>query len=752
LVEWGDNPLGIVIKKTQKKMSDTIYTNSEIPASAENSSPVGGSSGNSTQDGSFDVRRYLQILYIHKWKFLAIVLLILILAIIYALNQPKYFVADYEVFYNEANREFIMQSNVPVLKSDFDKNYWLSTMKSDEVARLTLKNSGLPYNVEIIKQLISVEMVDKKDQSATPIFKVTITSKRNDIMPILIKAFVQSLNDILIKNQINNSDKLVTYLSKQLNENNNKLGQIDQDLLMDGTNNPAKIQDINKLTTDLSAFRTDLLNTQINLSSALASKQRTEQELKNLDGTIVNESAFSEPLKVQLMNLQVDLARALTKNKENHPAIKAIRDNIGQLQRMLRDSIQEKLEIKSLIQNPLKSQLMSKLMELEINVIALQTRVLSLQKVIGEFEAKMVPDTTDENNHQKLRNRELVSMTINLLNSKLIEAQSAAQGSLSRFVLIDEPEIPLVPASKSRLLIILFGFLIGLLIAGLAVFVYDLIDNRLMLVSDYENFFTIPLLGTLLNKRKPEDYYRNLNDSNVSYKRTNELGEIVVNMKKILKDPSKKLFSICSPVRREGKSMASIQLAYALADKGLRVLLVDMDVFIPKLTVKMKMQNEVGLVNYVRGENSLSDILHQTDNSNLFFTGVGKADNRADFQYDSPEFVRFAHQVKEQFDVVIFDTPAILYIPDIVTFMDMMDQVIIVVRLMHTTRRSLDKLLKLIGSHRGKIAGTIINDLKLSKLNQHSEYYHYGYEYGYNERGEKQRKQRKTENETIRVA
>jgi len=198
--------------------------------------------------------------------------------------------------------------------------------------------------------------------------------------------------------------------------------------------------------------------------------------------------------------------------------------------------------------------------------------------------------------------------------------------------------------------------------------------------------------------------------------------------------------------------MASIQLAYALADKGLRVLLVDMDVFIPKLTVKMKMQNEVGLVNYVRGENSLSDILHQTDNSNLFFTGVGKADNRADFQYDSPEFVRFAHQVKEQFDVVIFDTPAILYIPDIVTFMDMMDQVIIVVRLMHTTRRSLDKLLKLIGSHRGKIAGTIINDLKLSKLNQHSEYYHYGYEYGYNERGEKQRKQRKTENETIRVA
>lgn len=703
------------------------------------------------QEGSFDIMRYLQVLYIHKWKFIAIALLITIIALIYALNQPKFYVAEYEVFYNESIKNFVIESNVPVIKSDFDKSFWLSTMKSDEMARLTLLNSGLPYNTAIIKRMFKVEMVDKKEQS-TPVYKVTVTSKNNTIIPTLIKAYVQALNDILLKNQVNNSDKLVTFLARQLSENNVKLSQIDQRMLLDGASNPAMIRDIKKLGTDLETFRTDLLNTQINLSSAMASKQRTEQELKNLDGTIVNESAFSEPLKVQLMNLQVDLARALTKNKESHPAIKAIRDNISQINGMLRDSIQQKLEIKSLVQNPLKAQLMSKLMELQITEISLQTRVLSLQNVISEFEGKMMPDTTDENQQQQLRNRELVFMTINLLNSKLIEAQSAAQGSLSRFVMIDEPEVPMAAANKSTMLILLMGLMAGLFLGAAAVFILDLLDNRLMLVSDFEKFYSFPLLGTLLHRRNPESYYEDHKPGEVSYKRMNELGEIIVNIKQAIKDPGKKLFSVCSPVRKEGKSMVSLQLATALANKGLNVLLVDMDMFIPKLTDKMGMRNAAGLVNFCKGENMLEEIIYPTDTAKLSFTGVGNKASRHDFQYDDPNFINFTKAVKQKFDIVIFDTPAVLYIPDIVTFLDLMDSVVIIVRLMHTTRKSLDKLIKMMGRDKIKIVGTIINDLKLNKINRHTNYYHYGYEYAYNESGDRVKKHKKIGVEHSRVA
>ncbi len=314
------------------------------------------------QEKSFDIIRFLQILFIHKWKFLIIFSFVYCISIFYILSQPKYYVSEYNIYYNET-KEISTIETVETLKTNFDPNFWLNIMKSNEIYNLTIKNSGLGYNIDVIKRLITVELVKNKDRDQmTNQFLVTITSKNNEIIPILIKSYVQSLNETLSKIQMSNSDKLITFLSKQLNENDSKLGEIDLDM-NSNNNNPAKVRDITKLTTDLSSFRTDLLNTQINLSSALASKQRTEQELKNLDGTIINESAFSEPLKVQLMNLQVDLARSLTINKENHPSVRAIRENISQLQKMIHDSIENKMEIKSYIKS----------IEITINVKIIRT-------------------------------------------------------------------------------------------------------------------------------------------------------------------------------------------------------------------------------------------------------------------------------------------------------------------------------------------------------------------------------------------
>lgn len=711
--------------------------------------PLQGSGGNSAagngdfQEGSFDIMRYLQILLIHKWKFLFIALILSALAVAYALRMPKYYKAEYEIFYNESIKEFVVESNVPVIKSNFDKNFWLSIMGSDEVARLTLENSNLPYSAAIIKRMFKAEMKNSKDNS-TPVYKVTVTSKKNEIIPILITAYVKALNDILLKHQINNSEKLISFLSNQLADNNKKLAEIDLQIL-NSSATPGMVRDFKKVSSDLDAFRTDLLNTQINLSSTIASRKRTESELQNLDGTIVNESAFSEPLKVQLMNLQVDLARSLTKNKEDHPAVKAIRENISQLNNMLRDSVQQKLEIKSLVQNPLKSQLMSKLMELQITEISLQTRAMSLEKVIAEFEGRMLPDTTNEEQQQLLRNRELVFMTINQVNSRLIEAQTAAQGSLSRFVIIDEPVVPTSPANKSKLLVILVGIFFALLLGGGFIFIYDLLDNRLMVLEDYSRFYSgIPVLGTLFHKKNPDNYYLGNYSLKEGYKRMNETGEILVNIKKVVKAKGTKLISVCSPLRREGKSLASLQIADALANKGMNVLLVDMDMFIPKLTRKMGKENDLGLLNYTNGEVNLESIIYPTNNPLLSFTGVGTSDDRYRFQYDSPEFEKYTKEITKHFDVILFDTPAVLHIPDIVTFMDHMDGIVIVARLMHTSRKSFDRLLQLIGHHTDKIIGTVINDLKINALQRYSDFQYYGYEYGYNEEGQKVKKRKKS--------
>jgi capsular exopolysaccharide synthesis family protein len=703
------------------------------------------------QEGNFDVIRFFQIIFLHKWLFLAGFLLCLLLAFIYAINQPKVYISKCEVFYNETLKEFVMESNVPVIKSDFDKDYWLSLMKSDQLAKLIQKNSGLPYSTTIIKRMLKVEATGKKD-APVPIYELTVTSKRADLIPILIHSFVESLNDLLAQNQLVSSGKLVSFLSKQLNDNNSKLSQIDQQILRSGAGtNKAALKDVNKLASDLETFRNDLLNTQIDLSSAMASRKRTELELKNLDGTIVNESAFSEPLKVQLMNLQVDLARALTKNKEDHPIIKGIRDNISQINKMLRDSIQQKLEIKSLIQNPLKSQLLSKLVDYQILEISLQTRAESLQHVIAEFESKMMPDSTDENQQQLLRNRELVFMTINLLNSKLIESQSAAQGSLSRFVIIDDPEMPTSPSNMGFLYIMLIGIIGGFFVGGTAVFIYDILDNRIIMISDYEKFFKVPVMGVISHKRDSDDSDHPIQPA--SAYRGNEYAEIIERIKQTLRDTDKKVFSICSPLRKEGKTSISLQLAVALAEKGRKVLLVDVDMFIPKLSHKLNEADSPNLLNYILGENSVDEVIHASGIENLFFTGIEQLSEGKKVAYDNERFESYIAAVRDRFDIILFDTPAALYIPDTGSILDKMDGIIVVVRLMHTTRKALEKMLKMFLVYKCNITGTIINDLRINKLTKYSDYYHYGYDYGYsyNSDGSKVKTRKKSIKHTIKA-
>jgi len=690
------------------------------------------------QEEAFDYMRFIQILIIHKWKFLIVFVLVLVAAIFYAWKQPTVYVSKYEVFYNETINKFALESNVPILKSDFDENYWLSTMRSNEMAQLTLENSGLPYTTSIIRRMIQVDMKSVKGKTL-PIFEVSVVSKRNDLIPILIKAFVKSLNDMLLRNQSQNSEQLVNFLGDQILENNRKLADIDRLIMMEQATNPAALRDLRKVSSDLDNFRSDMLNTQITLASARAAKMRTEEELLNLDGTIINESAYTEPLKVQLMNLQVDLARALTKMQEDHPTVKGIRDNIVQIQSMIKDSITQRLQITGFRENPLKSQLMSKHMELQITEISLETRMNSLQNVIAEFERQLLPDVADDNQFQLMRNREMIIMTLNQLNSKHIEAQSAANVSLSRFLLIDEPTIPTSPSSRNKRFFILMGIVAALLMAGATVFVLDMLDNRLMVVSDYERFFSIPMMGALLHKSSAEQEMTEVRDREDIYRRMNEFGEIMVNLRHITKGTDKKLFAICSPVRGEGKSLVSHQFASALADKGNNVLLVDMDFIVPRLTKKMEQTEQKGLGDLLVGASEIEDILLPTDNPKLTFTGIGVTNEIEGSFYEHPGFNVFIDKVKERFDIVIFDTPATLYIPDTISFMERMDGIISVVRLRYTTRNSLDRLFKLLGPVRSKIVGTILNDLKMTFVNRYTDYYNYSYSYGYDEKGKKKK-------------
>ncbi|MDD3254390.1 MAG: AAA family ATPase [Parabacteroides sp.] len=638
--------------------------------------------------------------------------------------------SDYEVFYNETVHEYMSEKNVPVVKSDFDKNFWLSYMQSTEIARLTLQRTGLPLTADQLKEGITVDILDKKREDRVPIFKVEITSTHPAEIPLIMSAYMESLNELLLKHQQSNSQRLIDFLTKQIAENNEKLNVLDKQVLSMAATRTGGMLDVDRLQANLESFRMDLMKAQITLSTLKASRQRTESALKNLDGTIVNESAFTEPVKVQLMNLEVDLARALTKNREDHPSVKAIRSNIKQLNVMLRDSLENRMQIKSLMENPLKTQLMSKLMELQIAEVSEETHVASLERVIGDLEHQTLPDSADENQQQVLRNREMVFMTIKQLNLNLIEAQSASSGSLSRFVMVDEPDVPAVPANKGIAFFIAVGLMAGLAVAAGLVFLYDMLDNRLMVTGDFECFYTWPVLGSFGHRKQDAFDDRGLKEPAAGgYAGWSDLSSVVVNLRQAIKYKDKRVLAVCSSVRQEGKSLVSLELARALAHKKLRVLLVDMDFFAPKLSGMLQRTDSRGLSDLLAGGGNLEGVLQETRVPSLWFTAAGTVKERRDLLYDDPALAAFLREVRQRFDVVIVDTPAALFVPEVVGVMEHMDGIILMVRLEVTSRVALDKLKGLLQSHNLPVLGAIINGVKENVLNKYTGYHAERYRY-----------------------
>lgn len=713
-------------------------------------------------DDTFDIIRYFHVLIIHKWKFFILLSLVVLLSLVYGLKQEAFYRSSFEIFYSEAAQQFVEASDVPVVRPSFDKHYWLSVMRSRELARQTLIKSGLSYFQEESRVGINAEMVEDTEWWSSPRYIVTIRAQSNNDIPRIFMTYVQVLNDMLVNHQIEFSANLIDYLSAQLSDNYKQLSRIDRIILVEQASNPYQLRDLNKLASNLESFRNSLQNARIDLASVRASKKRAEEELVDLDPTIMDELAYSEPLKVQLMNLHTERARALTRQQEDHPRVRALTANIDRVSQLLAEDIEQTIEVQSLSRNPLHNQLLGQLLNFSLSEISLQTRVGSLQQVISEIENQMLPDTTDMDQQQLVRNRELIFMTINKLNNKLIDIQSATHGGLHRFLYVDEPYIPEIPANKGLQYFILLGLVLGAGIGVGGVFIYDYLDNRIMLLGDFESFYDLPVFGTLPHKKKAEKYFINMEYSQASYHHRKEANEIIFFVNQHIKRSKKKLISVCSSVRSEGKSITSVQLAIGLAEKKMKVLLVDLDMFLPKLTEVLKskgcvkqigtqpaeateekgraagnlMENNTlkdhqrGLKDYLDGEATLDEINLSTELPTLKFIFLGKIENTADLSFDTERFTFFMNWTRENYDVAIFDTPALMYLSNLVDFVEQTDIILPVLRLRYTTRSMFDQMLKMLKPYQEKIAGVVINDVKSSPSlgtygDKYSYYTHY---------------------------
>lgn len=671
-----------------------------------------------------DIKRILILMFQSKWVFVVLIAVFCAVAIAFNfLDSPKYnssFSVYYKKITDNSNSETYKYSH----NDKLDNDYWTKVMRSQNFTDKIRDISSLNIASD------NFNVSQKKDNDN--IFNISLVLSRKENIEAATYAYVDALNSIEKENNAKRLSSFLTYIKEQLLENTRKLNEINDQIAKSNISlNIGQISDRDQLKVAYNKYKQKLNDLTIALATINTEKISTRKEFDYQQDTLFYESSFSEPLKVQLMNLKIDLAKAFTKYKKAHPVILGIKDNIKQVEDMLRKGVDENVEIKNLSANPLKRDLYSSLTKILIKEAALKTEIVATRKIVDGLNNQLNNDS--DNIFNLFLKKEKYYSTISVLNKRIIDTENFLQSETNNFILVNSPDIPLSKANKSLAFLLCVAVFLAICAGAAYVIAFDFIDNRLRLISDIDNKFGLPVLGVLSHRKKNNSLKSvcALDANKLDELFYRELTQVRINVNQLV-EKDFKTYSVISPSRREGKTFFSYLFSHELARSGDKVLIIDLDTYVPRLSKCMNLDKNLGLQDYLLDEKvQFEDCVNNTKNSNIDILACGQNEFDNQIFYDNIRFDSLLKEAAANYDRVIIDTPGLLFFPEIVSFVKRVDYVVFVARMHKTTRNSLKALLKKVGKLPLEMLGIVVTDNRQSPFdNEYSYEYDYDYKYG----------------------
>lgn len=186
-------------------------------------------------------------------------------------------------------------------------------------------------------------------------------------------------------------------------------------------------------------------------------------------------------------------------------------------------------------------------------------------------------------------------------------------------------------------------------------------------------------------------------------------------------DTEIKTLMVTSPGPAEGKSTTAANMAVVFAQQAKKVLLVDTDLRKPTVHYTFNQNNTIGLTSVLSKQKTLSEAVKLTDQPYLSVLTSGPIPPNPAELLGSKTMEQFLGEAKEEYDVVLFDTPPVLAVTDAQILANRTDGVLLVVYSGKTEMEEATKAKDLLTAAKGKLLGMVLNHKKL----QSSDYYYY---------------------------
>jgi len=188
---------------------------------------------------------------------------------------------------------------------------------------------------------------------------------------------------------------------------------------------------------------------------------------------------------------------------------------------------------------------------------------------------------------------------------------------------------------------------------------------------------------------------------------------------------------VASANPREGKTTTVMYLGTALAQSGLRTLIIDSDMRRPRIHRSIGTSETFGLSGMILGETTSEDAIKKTAVPNLFALPAGSPPPNPSELLMTRRFETVLEELGTQFDRILLDSPPLLAVTDGVILSRVADAVILVVRAGETRKADLVQAERVLADVNAHVAGIILNSADMNDRR-----YYYRYNYGYTKDGE----------------
>jgi len=279
-----------------------------------------------------------------------------------------------------------------------------------------------------------------------------------------------------------------------------------------------------------------------------------------------------------------------------------------------------------------------------------------------------------------------------------------------------------------------FNYMIALLLGTIfplfVIIAKEVLDTRVHTTEDIEKISPIPILGVVGN---------NGSDSNLAVFTKPKSG--VAESFRALRSNIQFLFSrstkdkcktiiVTSSVSGEGKTFISINMSTVFALGGKKTILVGLDLRKPKIFDDFEVSNDIGVVNYLIGEENIDAIIQKTKIPNLDVITAGPVPPNPSELLIGSATDELINSLKDNYDYIILDTPPIGLVSDAVELLKYADSTLYIVRQNYSQKGMLKMINEKYNKEEISNISIVLNDFTM-KLRYGGYGNGYGYGYGY---------------------